>query len=154
MNDPKRDAKLAGFAKNLEAEIDRRGWNKSDFARRLNVQASQVTRWLSGHFEPELRTLYAMAQVFARHDRDPMHGVDEPSPDAVARWLDRLFRWYAEDKGLPPTASTVMTELVDASPAIVQVIEALAAIPPADLRAVAQQVERLQSHRKQHDGSK
>lgn len=140
------------FGYRLALEIEHRGWSRSDFARELDVDPAQVTRWLNDKQEPSLRTLFAMALVFARHDHDPIYRKDPPL-EKVARWMDRLFRWYAEANGLPETPATVLTELVDASPEVIQVIEALAAIPPDALAAVAQQAERLQSHRQQRDES-
>ena len=96
------------FRENLSAALKMASIGQSDLARRVGVDPSQVTRWLSGEREPSGPILLAMSRLFGI---DPwvLLGADAVEPRiaeaAPARGRPRkqdLARALGEDPLVPP----------------------------------------------------
>lgn len=94
----------------LTAEMDARGWNRSDLARELGVSASAVSRFMGGVTEaPSLHTMQAISKVFrvplvdllAMADTNSSNrAADSPEPLDLRLALRRDDRLSAPDRQL------------------------------------------------------
>lgn len=127
-------AETVPFGDWLREEIDRRGWSVSDFAARINVRPSTVSRWTNNQRLPDPPFCEAIADalqlapddVLARAGHRTSPGSDLLSQVPIeVRWyfmnyrrlplerqklLLRQLRAYYEDLGLEDPTKGLLTE--------------------------------------------
>lgn len=94
-------AALKGDAKellavNLQKLLDQKGWSQAELARKLSVNASQVTNWLKCKTFPRDPQIDAMASLFdvpvMRFFADPTDSRTMMTPEAAIEVLSEMVR--------------------------------------------------------------
>lgn len=84
---PSKDSGKARYkmllAANIDDAINEKGWNKSEFARRMNQQPSVVSKWLSGTHNFTTDTLFEIGKVLDK----VFNPFEEPLKDQLKRRL-------------------------------------------------------------------
>jgi transcriptional regulator with XRE-family HTH domain len=76
----------------LDAQLQRREWNQSEFARRIDVRPGVVSHWIRGERVPEPRSIDKIADVLFV-DVDELLTIAGHRPRLP---MDHLERWHAE----------------------------------------------------------
>ncbi len=85
--------------KNLEKLLERAQWSQAALARKLKVQPTVISRWLSGEVSPGLDAVDALARAFGLTateilaDETPEPRVAEPDPQTM---LNRVSNYILE----------------------------------------------------------
>ena len=90
------------FIDYIQQELDRRGWNRAELARRAHVDPSTVTRLMNGERAPTIEVVGAIAQAFgeapeAMFRRAGLLPNMPPIQDATWRELSDIMRDMTPD---------------------------------------------------------
>ena len=85
------------FARNLQSEMERRGWNQTTLAKRSGLAKATIGRYLSGERTPGLLEATEIAKALGV-PLDHLVGISSEIPSVTEREILKLIRLLGEDE--------------------------------------------------------
>lgn len=86
---------MEDFVSWLNAELDRRGWSRSEAARRGGISASMFDKVINGYAKPGLDFCVGVSRAFSVSTVEVLQraGLIPPPPPKTAQWLRLNELW-------------------------------------------------------------